>query len=139
MKNEERSCKMYRVFKRYLKTAQKAALSHVDIPDFSKMRLSLFALMGVIYSERGKWVWVIAVATTVWIHALVDYQELFATNVLHKQVVEHDNLYTCLHQQHRKHFEQAQGSPATIHPISTLFGEDIDTQFGEVFRRGLIK
>eukprot|EP00957_Ditylum_brightwellii_P165837 12626060-Ditylum_brightwellii.AAC.1 len=70
MKNEERSCKMHQVFKRYLKTAQKAALSHVDIPDFSEMWLSLLAYMGVIYRERGKWMWVIAIATTVWIHAL---------------------------------------------------------------------
>eukprot|EP00957_Ditylum_brightwellii_P138190 10534513-Ditylum_brightwellii.AAC.2 len=91
MKNEEQSCKMYQVFKRYLKTAQKAALSHVDVPDFSEMWLSLLALMGVIYRVRGKWVWVIAIATMVWIHALFNYQELFATNVPHKQVVEHDN------------------------------------------------
>eukprot|EP00957_Ditylum_brightwellii_P129811 9901424-Ditylum_brightwellii.AAC.1 len=119
--------------------AQKAALSHVDAPYFSEMWLTLLALMGVIYRERGKWVWVIAIATTVWIHALFNCQELFAASVPHKRVVEHNNLYTCLNQQHRKHFGQAQESPATIHPISTLFGEDTDTQSGEVFRRGLIK
>eukprot|EP00957_Ditylum_brightwellii_P191558 14584919-Ditylum_brightwellii.AAC.1 len=83
MKNEEQSCKMYCIFKRYLKMAQKASLSHVDIPDFSKIWLSLLALMGVICRTRGKWLWIIAIATMVWIHALFDYQELFATNVPH--------------------------------------------------------
>eukprot|EP00957_Ditylum_brightwellii_P026536 2007476-Ditylum_brightwellii.AAC.1 len=111
--------------------AQKAALSHVNAPDFSEMWLSLLALIGVIYRDRGKWVRVIAIATIVWIHAPFDYQELFATNVPHKQVVENNNMYTYLHQQHQKHFGQAQGSPATIHPISTIFGEDTETQFEE--------
>eukprot|EP00957_Ditylum_brightwellii_P165413 12593854-Ditylum_brightwellii.AAC.1 len=37
MKNKEQSCKMYRMFKTYLKASQKAALSHVDVPDFSEM------------------------------------------------------------------------------------------------------
>eukprot|EP00957_Ditylum_brightwellii_P178788 13618898-Ditylum_brightwellii.AAC.1 len=46
-------------------------------------------------------------------------------------------MYTCLHHQHRTHFGQAQGSPATEHPISKLFGEDTNTQFGEVFQQGL--
>eukprot|EP00957_Ditylum_brightwellii_P008816 668603-Ditylum_brightwellii.AAC.1 len=54
IKNKEQCCKMYRIFKRSLKTAQKAALSHVDVPNFSEMCLSLLALMGVIYSMRGK-------------------------------------------------------------------------------------
>eukprot|EP00957_Ditylum_brightwellii_P115548 8813168-Ditylum_brightwellii.AAC.1 len=65
MKNEEHSCKMYRIFKQYLKVAQKAAQSHVDILDLSEMWLLILALIGTIYRTRGKWVWVIAITTTV--------------------------------------------------------------------------
>eukprot|EP00957_Ditylum_brightwellii_P196377 14961964-Ditylum_brightwellii.AAC.1 len=48
-------------------------------------------------------------------------------------------MYKCLHQEHRSHFCQAQGSPATEHSISTLFGKDTDTQFSEVFQHGFVK
>eukprot|EP00957_Ditylum_brightwellii_P008547 648108-Ditylum_brightwellii.AAC.1 len=58
MKNEEQICKMYQVFKTYLKAGQKAALSHVDVPDFHKMWLALLAMMGIIYSTRGRWGWI---------------------------------------------------------------------------------
>eukprot|EP00957_Ditylum_brightwellii_P039842 3016590-Ditylum_brightwellii.AAC.1 len=68
MKNKEQSCKMYRVFKTYLKTGQKAAFSHVDIPDFSKMWLALLAMMGVIYSTRGRWGWIFVFTVSTWIH-----------------------------------------------------------------------
>eukprot|EP00957_Ditylum_brightwellii_P210579 15365132-Ditylum_brightwellii.AAC.1 len=133
MKNKEQSCKMYQVFKTYLKAAQKAALSHVDVPDFSEMWLALFAMMGIICSTRGKWGWILVFTITAWIHALFNYHKLFATNVPHKRVVEHDKMHKCLHHKHRTHFGQAQRSPATEQPISTLFGKDTDSQFSEVF------
>eukprot|EP00957_Ditylum_brightwellii_P154749 11778267-Ditylum_brightwellii.AAC.1 len=83
-------------------------------------------MMGVIYSTRRRWGWIFVFTITAWIHVLFNYHKLFATNVPCKRVVEHDKMYKCLHHEHRTHFGQAQGSPATEHPISTLFVKDTD-------------
>eukprot|EP00957_Ditylum_brightwellii_P134813 10278636-Ditylum_brightwellii.AAC.1 len=41
-----------------------------------------------------------------------------------------------LHQQHVKHYQQAQGSLFTVAPVSHLFGEYTETPFSEQFQNG---
>eukprot|EP00957_Ditylum_brightwellii_P005320 406032-Ditylum_brightwellii.AAC.1 len=57
----------------------------------------------------------------------------------HRRVEEQEALSYHLHREYIDHFGRSQGTPGTVHPISILFGQDTNTQFGEEFSRGLVK
>eukprot|EP00957_Ditylum_brightwellii_P191377 14571037-Ditylum_brightwellii.AAC.1 len=54
VRNKQRDCTVYQTFKIYLKAAQKAALSYVDVPDYDEAWLVLLALFGVWHQRIGK-------------------------------------------------------------------------------------
>ena len=70
MKEEERNCTVYGTFRTYLKAAQKAALTHVDIPDYDKIWMVLSAMVGIVFKPLGKWGWGIGIMFMLWGHAM---------------------------------------------------------------------
>eukprot|EP00957_Ditylum_brightwellii_P161254 12278010-Ditylum_brightwellii.AAC.1 len=92
MKEEERNRTMYGTFRMYLKAAQKAALTHTDIPDFNGIWMILMAMVGIVFKPLGKWGWGIGIMPMLWAHAMLNYLMLFTTKLPHKRVVEADRM-----------------------------------------------
>eukprot|EP00957_Ditylum_brightwellii_P057611 4368792-Ditylum_brightwellii.AAC.1 len=54
----------------------------------------------------------------------------------HTRVVEKEQLDKQLGKQHKKHFQQAQGTPFTVSLLTDLFGEALDTEYTTSFVEG---
>eukprot|EP00957_Ditylum_brightwellii_P107087 8170714-Ditylum_brightwellii.AAC.1 len=98
---------------------QSSALTHVGIPDY----LSLWLSLG-------------AIGTTITIQYLWNWKWLLGPYVPHKLVVEQTPLDQHLHTLHVIHYQQAHDTPFTIAPLSDLFGEYTETAFSNQFHEG---
>eukprot|EP00957_Ditylum_brightwellii_P017281 1301977-Ditylum_brightwellii.AAC.1 len=72
------------------------------------------------------------------IQCILTWQWLLGTNIPHKCVVDQDSMEQHLHCHHICNYQQAQGIPFTIAPLTNMFRDYTETDFSRRFRESLV-
>eukprot|EP00957_Ditylum_brightwellii_P083349 6336849-Ditylum_brightwellii.AAC.1 len=123
IKDHESKKRMFRTMKKYLKTQNKAGITHLDIPEWDKFDFLLIMAFGSYFRTHPpiQW-WLTMTYVTFFLH-MVNWQFHFVDWVSYCRIVIKEEMDKALFKQHLCHFSQATGTPFTVNPMQISFGE----------------
>ena len=136
LRRGEKRKRLYNKFASIRKNQDMSTLSFIDIPDIESFWAVHVILM--IFLLQTVTLCTITIILLFY-EKSINYRQLFGTCVPHKRISNKKEVEYHLTEHFKNHFSQAKGTPFTLEPITSMLGNDLQTQTAIVFIDGLFK